>query len=473
MATLQCFILSLFKILFYWSILLMLFSSSSNESLASETQFQTFDITSQLSATMCNPSIHPGLKNRKSSAVLELIHRHGSCAATNQTKPKSRPSTADILRNDKLRAESIFNGGHIPVSSGDSFQNSGEYIVTVGLGTPETKLSLLFDTGSDLTWTQCKPHLLGYHNQKGPMFDLRNSTSYSFIPCNSSECSLLAAETEFGPNCSEANQCTYFVTYADGSVTLGYFSKDTLTITLNVVVPGFMFGCSQYTQGIFGLESGILGLGRSNISIVSQTASRFQECFSYCIPSRPSSIGFLAFGKDYDNTTKFTPLIFKPELPNFYVIHIIGIAVEGRKLRISPKAFERSGDAVIDSGTTITSLPSKLYKSLSREFKRVMHTKYKYQIAQPSSDGFLDTCFVPKEENVVPSVSFTFQNNVKLDLDASGIGTLWVFNKSLMCFAFAGTDSTVGLFGNTQQKTFELVYDVAGNKLGIRPGMCN
>ncbi|CAA0814970.1 Eukaryotic aspartyl protease family protein [Striga hermonthica] len=379
----------------------MLFSSSSNGSRASEIQFQTLDITSQLSATVCSPVIHPGLKNRKSSAVLELIHRHGPCAVMNQTKPISRPSTTHILRNDKLRVESIFNGGRIPVSSGDSLQNTGEYIVTMGLGTPETKLSLLFDTGSELTWTQCKPGLLGYHSQKDPMFDPHKSTSYSFIPCNSSECSLLATDTTFGPDCSSANQCTYVFTYGDGSITVGYFSKDTLTITPNVKVPNFMFGCGQFTQGLFGLEAGILGLGRTNISIVSQTANIFQECFSYCIPSNPSSNGFLAFGKDYDNTTKFTPLILKQEYsPVFYYIHITDIAVDGRKLRISP------------------------------------------------------------------------ENDVKLDLDASGTGTLWVYNKSLMCLAFASTDDTVGLLGNTQQKTFEVVYDVAGQKLGFTSGMC-
>ncbi|GER56960.1 eukaryotic aspartyl protease family protein [Striga asiatica] len=472
MAVLQSFILSSFNILFYLSILLMLFSSSSNESRASETQFHTLGISSQPSATVCNSNIPDGMKNRQSSAVMEVVHSHGPCGGN--SSERKGISAADILRKDQLRVESINNcrgGGagavRLPLISGHSL-DSGSYIVTMGLGTPQIKQKLIFDTGSGLTWAQCKPCYLGCHRQKGEIFDPLKSTSYSSIPCNSSDCSASLAGDDDSSTCFSSSKCIYSYNYGDGSMTIGYLSKDTLTIASKVAVPGFMFGCSQYARGLFGLESGLVGLDRSNESLLSQTAIKFKKCFSYCLPASLSSKGFLALGKDnYDNATKFTPLILNPEFPSYYFVELMSIAVEGKKLRFNPKAFTRSGGVLVDSGTVISRLPPVVYNSLSSKIKEVMIKEYNYRTAP--SYSILDTCFVRKEKDVATSVSFTFQNNVQVDLDASN--TFYAVNESLICLAFAGnTDFTI--FGNWQQKTFELVYDVAGERLGFRPGMC-
>ncbi|CAA0816615.1 Eukaryotic aspartyl protease family protein [Striga hermonthica] len=176
--------------------------------------------------------------------------------------------------------------------------------------------------------------------------------------------------------------------------------------------------------------------------------------------------------KDYDHTTKFTPLI--QEYPTSYIVNTIAIAVEGRNLlSVTKSANSTPILTLVDSGTTITRLPSDVYKALSSEFRRVMRTKYRYKGAfYDCFDGFFDTCFVPNSNKIhVPSVSFTFQNNVQVNLDASG--TVYVVNKSLICFAFTNGGADWVTFGNTQQKTFEVVYDVAGQKLGFSSGgMC-
>ena len=44
----------------------------------------------------------------------------------------------------------------LPSKSGSTI-GTGNYVVTVGLGTPKRDLTFIFDTGSDLTWTQCEP----------------------------------------------------------------------------------------------------------------------------------------------------------------------------------------------------------------------------------------------------------------------------------------------------------------------------
>jgi hypothetical protein len=68
----------------------------------------------------------------------------------------------------------------------------GAYVVTVGLGTPKKDFTLSFDTGSDLTWTQCEPCLGGCFPQNQPKFDPTTSTSYKNVSCSSEFCKLIA-----------------------------------------------------------------------------------------------------------------------------------------------------------------------------------------------------------------------------------------------------------------------------------------
>ncbi|GER48655.1 eukaryotic aspartyl protease family protein [Striga asiatica] len=457
------------KFLFYSSLLLTILLSScwSKKNWAasdSENEFHVLDIAAHLSTSVCQTTPPPGLKKRQSSAVAEVIHRHGACAAEllskNQTK-SSQPRLGDQSRvNSFIQKRQRGRGRDLPVYSGH-FLHDGNYIVTMSLGTPERKLFLILDTGSDLTWFQCQPCSLTCHTQQGPIFDPYKSTSYSDSSWNSSECSALAASCI--PGRSITNKCTYTITYGDDSVSTGYLGKDKLTIAPNEAFPDFACGCSLFTQGNFGLENGLVGLGKGPISLVSQTAKKYGGCFSYCLPST-SAKGFLLLGKDYDHTTKFTPLI---DHPSSYIVNITAIAVEGRNLPAN-NIYMPPIPILVDSGTVISRLPSDVYKALSSKFRQAMRTKYGYK-GDFFGDGFFDTCFVPNSNKTpVPSVSFTFQNNVKVDLDASG--TVYVFNESFVCLAF--TDDNFAIFGNTQQKTFEVVYDVAGHRLGFRRGMC-
>ena len=46
---------------------------------------------------------------------------------------------------------------------------------------------------------------------------------------------------------------------------------------------------------------------------------------------------------------------------------------------------------------------------------------------------------------------------------------------SQVCLAFAGNSDAgeKAIFGNTQQKNFEVVYDVGGGKVGFAPTSCS
>ncbi|XP_051151458.1 aspartyl protease family protein At5g10770-like isoform X2 [Andrographis paniculata] len=452
--------------------------------------FHTLHFTSLFPQSLCTPSssFTPGSKQR--SSTLQVVHRHGPCSVPHLTTP---PSLAEILAADESRVESIqaklapsyeiTRAGKrnkykdrkvdLPVQPGRSL-GSGNYIVRVGLGTPPKTLSLIFDTGSDLTWTQCQPCARSCYQQQDPIFNPSSSSSYSNVSCASSQCSQLSSATGNTPGCS-TKTCVYGIQYGDQSFSVGFLSKDTLTISKSAVFQNFFFGCGQNNQGLFGNTAGLIGLGRDQLSVVSQTAGTYGKYFSYCLPSSSSSTGHLSLGRSRaSGSVIFTPFASSSQgaaSNSFYFVDIDGISVGGRALSISQSVFQAAGGTIVDSGTVITRLPPAAYSALSTEFQQQMK---KYPVAPAYS--ILDTCYdfsnYTNTKIVIPTISFTFRGNAKVNLDASGI--LIAINGKQACLAFAGNSdsSTVAIFGNTQQKTLEVVYDVAGGRLGFGAGGC-
>ncbi|XP_009359069.1 aspartyl protease family protein At5g10770 [Pyrus x bretschneideri] len=452
----------------------------------------TVEVISLLPANTCRPSTNG--HDNKAASVLKVIHKHGPCNQVHQLKSNSNPSDQDeyhiqILKQDEARVHSIhshFNDPNnnykipdplaqsdatvIPAQSG-SVLGSGNYIVSVGLGSPQKQLSLVFDTGSGLTWTQCRPCAGSCYQQKDPIFDPSLSTSYSNISCNSAACSQLAA-SGVASNCS-GSTCIYGQGYGDRSFTIGFLASEKLTLTSTDVFTGFVFGCGQNNQGLFRGIAGLIGLDRSKISLVEQTAQKYNRFFSYCLPSTSSSTGYLSLGNSDNgrsgNAVKFTPLTRLSQDASFYGLGLVGINIGGSQLPISASVFSTSG-TIIDSGTVITRLPATAYTALRDAFREAMK---RYPTAKPIS-SLLDTCydFSGFKTITLPTIGFVFGNGVTVDVDETGI--LVQQRASQFCLAFAGNkdDRSVGIIGNVQQKRLQVVYDVAGGKVGFAPAGC-
>ncbi|KAL5782971.1 hypothetical protein ACOSP7_008000 [Xanthoceras sorbifolium] len=440
----------------------------------------TIQLSSLLPSILCDSSSKAD--ERKSS--LKVVHKHGPCSQLNQDKAKS-PSHVEILRQDQSRVDSIHsrvskNSGrsgdiketdaaNIPAKDG-SVVGSGNYVITVGLGTPKKDLSLIFDTGSDITWTQCQPCVTSCYQQKEPKFDPRVSKTYGNISCSSSLCGSLESATGNTLACKQST-CVYGIQYGDSSFSIGFFGKETLTLTPTDVIPNFLFGCGQYNRGLFGGAAGLLGLGRDPLSLVSQTAQKYNKLFSYCLPSSSGTTGHLTFGNGgggVSKSVKFTPLSTITQSSSFYGLDVAGISVGGKKLSIPASVFSSSG-TIIDSGTVITRLQPTAYSSLRSAFRQMMSA---YPTAPALS--ILDTCYdLSKYKTVtVPTISFSFGGGTEVSIDKLGI--FYANSLSQVCLAFAANsdDSDVAIFGNVQQKTMEVVYDVAGRRVGFAPGGC-
>ncbi|KAK2658707.1 hypothetical protein Ddye_005240 [Dipteronia dyeriana] len=447
----------------------------------------TIQLTSLLPSTVCDSSSKAD--ERKSS--LKVVHKHGPCFQLDRdNKERSSVSQEEMLRLDQSRVDSIHSslsskkqsGSHagdiietdasanIPAKDGRVI-GSGNYIVTVGLGTPKTDLSLVFDTGSDLTWTQCQPCVGSCYKQNETIFDPKVSKTYSNVSCSSDLCNSLKSDAGILAGCDSSNStCLYGIQYLDSSFSIGFLGKETLTLTPTDVFPNFLFGCGQDNRGLFRGAAGLIGLGRDSISLVSQTAQKYKKIFSYCLPSSPSATGHLTLGDGggISKSIKFTPLSAMSQGSSFYGLDVTGISVGGQKLSIPASIFSTSG-TIIDSGAVITRLPPTAYSSMKSAFQKQM-SKY------PTAPAFsiLDTCYdFSKYKNITfPMISFSFNGGTEVNIGSVGI--FFPIKATQVCLAFASNrnDSDVAIFGNVQQKTMEIVYDVAGGRVGFAPGGC-
>ncbi|XP_028121921.1 aspartyl protease family protein At5g10770-like, partial [Camellia sinensis] len=332
------------------------------------------------------------------------------------------------LRQNSLEKDSSSSNSKaattIPAKSGIPI-GSFNYIVIVALGTPTKQLSLVFDTGSTFVWTQCKPCTVFCYKQKQPIFDPSHSTTYKNITCTSGHCSQLSSSTNIPPSCS-TNTCVYGIRYGDGSTSYGFFASETFTLTPSDVFPNFLFGCGENNQGQFDGEAGLIGLGRSRLSLVSQISSKYGNYFSYCLPSTPSYTGSLTFGKggrsSAGSSLQFTPLLSKSKDPSLYYVDIIGIKVGGKTLSISQSVFKTPG-SIIDSGTVITRLPPAAYDSLTTAFRQHMT---QYRMAKPLS--ILDTCYRVKKNTTAEDTEYKLCSAAtsKLCLTTRGYSSLQV-----------------------------------------------
>ncbi|KAM0831334.1 hypothetical protein ACQ4PT_065627 [Festuca glaucescens] len=404
---------------------------------------------------------------RPDRAAVPLVHRHGPCSPSQST---TETCFAQALHRSHARADYIMSRAttqedgkvSIPAHLGDSV-DSLEYVVKLGLGTPAVEQVVLMDTGSDLSWVQCKPCNSSFcYPQKDPLFDPTKSSTYAPIPCGSALCKTLQSD-RFGNGCTNnGTQCGYRVEYGGGSKTTGVYSNEALTLAPDVVIKNFHFGCGYHQGGPNDKYDGLLGLGGSPESLPVQTSNAYGGAFSYCLPSVSSGAGFLALGAP-SNTSgfMFTPMTRFMHESTFYLVRLTGISVGGKQLSIPRKVFE--GGMIIDCGSILTRLPDTAYEKLKSAFRAAM-------AAYPLLPDKYDTCynFTGYNNVTVPRVALTFSGGVTVDLDVPN----GVLLDDCLAFADSGPDDYVGMIGNVNQRTLEMLYDVGGGRLGFRAGAC-
>ncbi|KAG0482041.1 hypothetical protein HPP92_010125 [Vanilla planifolia] len=393
-------------------------------------------------------------RRENGATILELKH-HSSCSMPNRTPQlnlskmfdsddKRVSSWTSRIRGVDLKSSSEAD---IPLTSGVQLQTLN-YIVTI---------KIVHATAKKILYSIPQPLL--------PI------SPYS---ANSPTCSSVQIATGISFSCGiDQPSCNYSLSYGDGSYTSGVLGWEQIDLA-GTIIDGFVFGCGQTNHGLFGGTSGLVGLGRTQLSLVSQTIPQFGGIFSYCLPPKEyDSSGSLVLGGDpsiFKNTTpvSYTRIISDPLESPFYFLNLTGISIGTVPLQAS--GFHKK--VIIDSGTVISRLVPSVYKALRDEFKR------QFSI-YPMAPGFsiLDTCFnlAGHEEVSIPAIKLVFEGDVEVDVDASGILYFVKLDSSQVCLAISSLpfEDDVAIIGNYQQKNLRVVYDTLGSRLGFAEETCD
>lgn len=337
--------------------------------------------------------------------------------------------------------------------------------MSISLGTPPFQIIAIADTGSDLIWTQCLP-CESCFKQDAPLFNPSRSSSYLDVSCDSHMCSALPRY-----KCDGNDSCSYYYSYGDRSHTTGVLAVETLTMNSSgsgsVKLPNITFGCGHDNGGTFShREAGLVGLGGGPLSLVSQLSPSVDKKFAYCLvpfddEKASSRIDFGDSAVVSGNGTLYTPLISKPGYETFFFVNLQKITVGKKSISLG----DLEGNIILDSGTTLTYLPTESYNNLLSVLKDAIDL----QPVTPPSNVDLQLCYELGKDLKVPDLTFVYDG---AEVVLGSLNTFIQVADNVGCFAFASSDSFV-ILGNVAQQNFKIGYDLSEMKVAFQPTDCN
>ncbi|KAM3684896.1 hypothetical protein ACB094_11G079100 [Castanea mollissima] len=313
--------------------------------------------------------------------------------------------------------------------------NEGEYLMQYAVGTPPVQVFGIADTGSDLTWLQCRPCTKCY-KQTSPIFDPAKSSTYKIVPCTAPQ------RRPCSRHCHTGSTASF---------------------------PKTVIGCGHDNSGIFGAKgSGIVGLGSSPLSLVSQLGTSIAGKFSYClIPfDKPNAQSKLNFGTNAvvsGHGAVTTPLATNQNVV-YYTLTLEAISVGPTKIT-STSAKAAGGNIIIDSGTTLTLLPSDLHTG----FEAALKAQIKLKGVKDPNQTFSLRFDSPESTFKVPTIIGHFTGGA--DVTLSAINT-FIGDETMSCMAFIPAGDSIAIFGNLAQADQLVGYDIVKKTVSSKPTDC-
>ncbi|XP_040994277.1 aspartic proteinase PCS1-like [Juglans microcarpa x Juglans regia] len=390
-----------------------------------------------------------------------------------------------------LKAQTVLPRGSASKPSDKlSFHHNVTLTVSLTVGSPPQSVTMVLDTGSELSWLHCKktPNISSIFN---PLL----SSSYSPIPCSSPLCTTRTRTLLVPASCDPNKLCHVTVSYADATSIEGNLASETLYLG-NSSRPGTIFGCMDSGFSSNSEEdsktTGLMGLNRGSLSFITQMG--FPQ-FSYCISGSDSS-GVLLFGQEsltWLQPLNYTPLVqISDPLPYFdrvaYTVRLEGIKVSGKILAL-PKSVlvpdhTGAGQTMVDSGTQFTFLLGPAYTALKNEF--IQQTKGILNLLEDTNfvfQGAMDLCYrVPSSRPTLPqlpAVTLMFEG---AEMVVSGERLMYRVpgmmrgGDCVYCFTFGNSDLLgieAFLIGHHHQQNLWMEFDLAKSRVGLAEVRCD
>ncbi|RHN40244.1 putative nepenthesin [Medicago truncatula] len=408
---------------------------------------------------------------------VELIHRDSSKSPLYQPTQNKYQHIVNAARRSINRANHFYKTALTNTPQSTVIPDHGEYLMTYSVGTPPFKLYGIADTGSDIVWLQCEPCKECY-NQTTPKFKPSKSSTYKNIPCSSDLCK----SGQQGAVCTDQNFCEYSISYGDNSQSKGNLSVDTLTLESStghpISFPKTVIGCgTDNTVSFEGASSGIVGLGGGPASLITQLGSSIDAKFSYCLlpnPVESNTTSKLNFGDTAvvsGDGVVSTPIVKKDPIV-FYYLTLEAFSVGNKRIEFEGSSNGgHEGNIIIDSGTTLTVIPTDVYNNLESAVLELVKLK---RVNDPTR--LFNLCYsVTSDGYDFPIITTHFKG---ADVKLHPISTFVDVADGIVCLAFATTSAfipsdVVSIFGNLAQQNLLVGYDLQQKIVSFKPTDCS
>ncbi|KAK4772886.1 hypothetical protein SAY87_027905 [Trapa incisa] len=377
-----------------------------------------------------------------------------------------------------------------------AFRHNVSLTVSLTVGTPPQNVTMVIDTGSELSWLRCNKTSQNKSQSCPTSFDPTRSRTYSPVSCNSTTCTTKTRDFQIPASCDSNQLCHAVLCYADASSSEGNLASETF-FTGPGQIGGLVFGCMDSTYssnaGEDSRNTGLMGMNRGSLSFVSQMG--FPK-FSYCISGSDFS-GLLLLGEGNFSlalSLNYTPLIqISTPLPYFdrvaYTVQLQGIKVSDRLLPLPKTIFEPdhtgAGQTMVDSGTQFTFLLGAVYNALRAEFLR--QTKGILRVlGEPDFifQGAMDLCYrVPINQTTlppIPPVSLVFQGGAEMKVPGNRVlyrvSDQVRGSDSIHCMSFGNSDLLgveAFVIGHHHQQNVWMEYDLRKSRIGLAYVQCD
>ncbi|KAI3994030.1 hypothetical protein MKX01_022326 [Papaver californicum] len=420
--------------------------------------------------------------------------------------------TLNTLASTSLIRANHLKNPHTHFSTPIYPQSYGGYSVSLSFGTPpQTSISFVLDTGSNLVWFPCTDHyicqncsfsLSSPNSNSIQSYKPKLSSSSKLIGCQNPKCSWIHHDDDTQSRCKECTpgvtNCTqicppYLLIYGSGSTT-GLLLSETLHLKPEKV-PNFVVGCSRFSLRI---PTGIVGFGRGEASLPSQLGV---NKFSYCLLSHrfdntEKSTQLVLYSGSGSGDTKTTGVNYTPFVKNpigfsvYYYVGLRKITVGDKKVKVpydflSPGS-DGNGGTIVDSGSTFTFMEGRIFELVASEIENQVRRHYERASEVEISSG-LKPCFELPENHkgmklALPKLSFHFKGGAEMELPLANYFSI-VGNSKVVCLTIVtnNADTTTRgvsegpsvILGNFQQQNFYVEYDLENQRFGFRQQTCN
>ena len=368
-----------------------------------------------------------------------------------------------------IHAASVSDAGTV---IGNDKIHQGKYFMAIRLGTPAVFNLVTIDTGSTLSWVNCKRCRIRCHEQAaeaGPKLDPHRSATYRHVGCSDEDCLDIQADNGVPYGCvDETDTCLYGLRYGS-QYSAGKLGRDRLALGDNyTIVDDFVFGCSEDDM-FYGLEAGVIGLCDKRYSFFNQMARlTTYNAFAYCFPGDHRAEGFLIVGPYPQKLELVTTLIRGyGRRQHVYSVLLLGIAVDGKPLEVDGRQI-----LVVDSGTDDTFVSSSVFYALAEAIASAMQDKAYYR------EYGRKVCFRPAGGEPVnwrslPTVQMQL---LRATLELPPENVFHQQSTDRICLAFQSNDAAgvpdVQILGNKALRSFRVVYDLQKMTFGFQARAC-